>query len=130
MSIRRTAAVVLPLVLATSALSAAPALAKGGDAVKASGSCSGAATWKLKAAPDNARIQVEFEVDVNRVGQVWTWSLRDNGVLVTSGRATTVAPSGSFSVNRLIANKAGTDTIRFRSTSVATGQVCTGAVTL
>jgi hypothetical protein len=75
------------------------------------GACTAASTWKLKASPDNGRIEVEFEVDSNIVGQKWSVTLKDNGSKVWSGTATTKAPSGSFEVNKLISNKAGADKI-------------------
>jgi hypothetical protein len=134
MSVRHIA-VTVPLVLALSvplsatAASAASGQSKGGG-VSATGSCSSAGTWKLKAKHDNARIEVEAEVDTNKVGQTWSWTLTDNAVKVASGTARTVAPSGSFTVNRLIANRAGTDRISLRASNAATGQVCSGTVSL
>ena len=127
--LRACALVVLPLAVATTALSAGPALAKDGE-VRRSGSCSAASDWKLKAAHDDGRLEVEFEVDSNVVGQSWTWRLVDNGVRVASGTATTTAPSGSFEVNRRIADRAGTDAVRFRATNSRSGEVCTGLVRL
>ncbi|MBT9256559.1 hypothetical protein KMZ32_14110 [Phycicoccus sp. MAQZ13P-2] len=105
---------------------AAPATFAKSPESKASGTCSQGATWKLKAKADNGRVQVELEVDSNRNGQSWAWTLRDNGTKVGSGTAVTVAPSGSFTVARRIANRAGTDTI----TAVAThaGQTCSARV--
>jgi hypothetical protein len=41
---------------------AGPAVAKDGDVV-ARGNCSGAATWKMKAGPEDGRIEVESEID-------------------------------------------------------------------
>ena len=135
MSVRHivvTASLILALgvPLSATAASAAPAPSQGGGAVSATGSCSSAGTWKLKAKHDKALIQVEAEVDTNQVGQVWSWTLRDNTVKVASGTARTVATSGSFTVHRLIANRAGTDRISLRATNAATGQVCTGTVSL
>jgi hypothetical protein len=139
MSVRQIAVAVpvaLLLGIPASALTASAASASsgsgkgGGGDVRASGSCSSGGTWKLKAKHDNARIEVEAEVDTNRVGQTWSWRITDNGVGVASGTARTVAPSGSFSVERLIANRAGTDRIALRATNAATGQVCSGTVSL
>ena len=116
----------LAAVAVTGALvaTAAPAaLAKSGD-VRTSGTCSAGATWKLKAKADDGRLEVELEVDSNRVGQSWSWRIKDNGVLVRSGTATTVAPSGSFEVERRIANRAGTDTITAYARHAASGQTC------
>ena len=102
----------------------------GGAAVRAGGSCSSGATWTLKAKHDDGAIQVEGEVDSNRVGQPWAWSISDNGTVVRSGSATTTAPSGSFSVSRRIANLARTDHVVFRAARPATGQTCQGAVSV
>ncbi|MBM6399994.1 hypothetical protein [Phycicoccus sonneratiae] len=125
-SLRRVAAVGI-LTTALAAGSVPAALAKGAES-KAAGTCSQGAAWKLKAKADNGRLQVELEVDSNRNGQVWTWALKDNGVAVGSGSATTVAPSGSFSVERRIANRAGTDTITATARHAATGQTCSARV--
>ncbi len=100
----------------------------GGSGVIREGSCSGSADWKLKAKHDDGRIEVEWEVDSNRVGQVWSVRMRDNGTLFFSGQRTTQAPSGSCEVHRVTANRAGTDTITVRSVHGA--QVCRGSVTL
>jgi hypothetical protein len=105
---------------------AAPASASGGDAVIARGTCTSGGAWKLKAKHDDGRIEVELEVDTNRVGQVWSVGLTDNGVTVFSGSRTTAAPSGSFTVRRLIANRAGADVIRARA--VRGTNVCAGSV--
>ena len=111
-------------VVATSA----PAVARGGDGVVRSGSCSSGARWKVKVGPDNGRLEVEGEVDSNRAGQSWRWSMRHNGILVTSGSATTAGRSGSFEVRRLMTNRAGTDTVTFYARRPATGQSCSGVV--
>ncbi len=100
------------------------AAAKGGDAVRVTGSCTGHSTSKLKAKHDNGRIEVEFEVDQNRNGKVWRVKLWDDGVRVFAGYRTTVAPSGSFSLSRRIANRAGTDTIVAKATNLKSGEVC------
>ncbi len=130
MSLRHAAlSVPLLLVLAIPATAGA-ASASGGGGVIASGTCSIASTWKLKAKLDNGRVDVEADVDSNRVGQKWAWALLDNGVKFASGTATTVAPSGSFSVNRLTANRAGTDKIVFKASTASTGETCRGVVSL
>jgi hypothetical protein len=117
-------------VLGSTAATAASAFASGGDDVRKSGACSATGTWKLKAKNDDGALEVEAEVDVNRVGQHWTWRIVDNGTRVANGRAVTVAPSGSFSVNRHIANQAGTDTITFRATNGAGTNTCTGSLSI
>ncbi|HVC72943.1 MAG TPA: hypothetical protein VNC85_04155, partial [Mycobacteriales bacterium] len=92
--------------------------------------CSGSADWKLKAKHDNGRIETEWEVDSNRSGQTWRVRIRDNGVLVVATRATTSGASGSFSVERLIANRAGTDNLVARARNLSSGQTCVGRLSL
>jgi hypothetical protein len=103
----------------------------GGDsrAKRVAGSCTGRATAKIKAKHDDGRIETEFEVDQNRNGVTWRVTIRRNGARVVSTRATTKAPSGSFSVERRIGNPAGTDRITARAVSPS-GQVCTAAVSI
>jgi hypothetical protein len=105
------------------------ASAKDGD-VKVSGRCSNGSNWKLKAGARDGGIETEFEVDSNRNGQVWSVRMTDNGVQVFAGKKTTVAPSGSFSVERHIANRAGTDKIVGTATNAKTGETCTGTVSI
>ena len=121
--------VVLATALVAPALSQAPAIAKGGSpAVQARGACAGGGVWKLKAKHDNGRIQVEYEVDTNRVGQLWRVGLTDNTHRIFLGNKRTTAPSGSFTVRVLTANRAGTDVIRAHATLGS--RVCGGTVRL
>jgi hypothetical protein len=99
-----------------------------GDAVTHRGQCSGTAAWQLTAKHDDGRIEVEWQVDANRAGQTWTVGMRDNGALFFYGQRTTLAPSGSFSITKLTADRAGSDVIRVRS--VLNTQVCIGTVTV
>ena len=105
----------------------APAMAKSSDVIR-TGNCSGAADWKLKVGREDAGLEVEFEVDQNRNGQVWRVRITDNGVLRYSGLRTTKAPSGSFSVNRTIRNMAGSNTIVARARNLKTGQLCVAKI--
>jgi hypothetical protein len=122
----------IAVALAATALIPTAALAKhGGDNRKqVSGSCTGNATSKLKAKPDDGQIEVQFEVDSNVVGQTWQFRLKDNGVVFASGTRVTQAPSGSFEVRRLTADQAGTDTIVGQARNPSTGETCRGTVTL
>ena len=104
-----------------------PAFAKDGD-VRTSGACQGVADWKLKASPEDGRIEVEAEVDSNRVGQKWNWTLFHNGSVASSGTGTTAGRSGSFEVRRVLGNRAGTDTFRFFARRPGTQQICDGTV--
>jgi hypothetical protein len=108
------------LILATAVpVVALPALAEakgGGARVTASKSCAGGGVAKLKAKADNGRIEVEFEVDVNRNNQRWNVVLKRNGATVYSKVRRTAAPSGSFTARALIGNAAGRDRISARAT--------------
>jgi hypothetical protein len=105
------------------------ASAKDGD-VRANGTCTGASSAKIKLSPENGRIEVEFEVDQNRNGRVWNVRLFGNGVRMFAGQATTRAPSGSFELRRVIANRSGPDRVSGRATNPATGEVCRAAATI
>jgi hypothetical protein len=102
----------------------APSASAKGLEVRKSGDCSQASTWQLKAKADNGRIETEFEVDSNVVGQTWSVRLLDNGTKVAAGKPTTVAPSGSFTFRRIIANMPGSDTITAIATQAGTGETC------
>lgn len=116
--------------VATLAVSAAaPALASSGDGrVERTGSCSGSTDWKLKAKPDNGRLEVEGEVDSNKNGQTWKWKILHDGDVSYRGKATTRGPSGSFSIERRVVNSPGTDRIGFRAHNPNTGETCTGSL--
>ena len=122
------------LVPATVALTAilvatgSPAMAKDKDGrVTASGSCT-SATWKLKASPEDGRLEVEGEIDSNRNGQTWSWRILHNGSSSAHGTRTTKAPSGSFEVRQVLVNLRGTDTVTFRAYNARTRELCSGSV--
>lgn len=106
---------------------AGPALAKDGD-VRTSGVCQGGAHWKLKAGAEDGGIEVEGEIDNNRNGQTWKWTLTHDGKASGSGTRKTVAPSGSFEVRRVTGNWGGTDVFVFRAQRPGTQQICRGTI--
>jgi hypothetical protein len=117
--------------LAALATGTTVAFAGGGDRdddreVERTGSCTGGARWELKADEDDGGIEVEGEVDSNRAGQAWAWTLRQNGAVVARGTDTTGGRSGSFDVERHVSDKAGTDRFVFKASY--RGQVCRGSV--
>ena len=116
------------LVAGTMAIVAVPDLADDGDVIRR-GSCSGASDWKLKLSPEDGRIEVEFEVDQNRVGRTWAVRIFQNGNRIFAGQRVTQAPSGSFEVDLLARNTAGSDTFRARATDLASGETCVGRAT-
>jgi hypothetical protein len=101
-----------------------------GDDIVRTGNCSGRADWKLKGKARDGGLEVEFEVDSNRVGQRWNFTLRQDGVVRAQGVRTTTAPSGSFSVERRVPNTAGPDRFVATATHRASGQTCRGTLTL
>jgi hypothetical protein len=113
----------LTLTLFAAALLAVPAaFAKQGHGRTVRGTCTQQSTSKLKLAPDDRRVEVEFEVDQNRNGVPWKVTLRRNGHAVASFRAVTHAPSGSFEIRRMIA---GSGRISARATR--SGETCTAS---
>lgn len=117
-------------VAATAALLPAVAPGKGSPGVIRSGKCSGNATWKLKGKNDDAMLEVELEVDQNRVGRRWNVTIKRGSAVVFRGSRVTRAPSGSFTVARRVANPAGTDRITATARSVVGGQVCRAALSV
>jgi hypothetical protein len=130
MAVRTTLAALVLSAFTLSFSVSAPASASGGDDVRTHGGCSARASWKLKAKHDDGRIQLEGEVDSNRSGQVWAWKFKHNGSVSARGSATTGGTSGSFSVQRRMANLAGTDHFVFRAERRATGEICRGTISL
>ena len=123
---------ILTALAATAALvatTAGPASAKDGD-VRVPGKCTAGAKSNLKIGARDGRLEVEFEVDENVNGRVWDVTLSDNGATVAKGAARTVAPSGSFEFRRVVANRAGKDTIRAIARSRTTGQTCSAAASV
>jgi len=128
MRIRRNVMVVG--MAAVMALAIAPAAIAGSREVVRSGSCSAASDWELKVGPDDGRIELEFEVDSNVVGQRWNVAIRQDGNRIFRGSRVTQGPSGSFDVERHPANTAGADRFVARATNRVTGEVCVGRATL
>ena len=110
---------VLFLIPATSALA-------GQNDVIRRGSCSGQSDWKLKLSPEGGRIQVEFEVDQNVVGDRWRVTIRHDGDLAFRDTRTTHGASGSFEARIVEPNNAGSDAFRARARNLSTGEVCVG----
>jgi hypothetical protein len=122
--VRKLMGIGLATALALSVAGAAPALAKDGDVIRR-GSCSGSTDWKLKLSPEDGRIEVEYEVDSNKVGQRWRVKIVKNGNVIFRGARTTKGQSGSFEVRVVTSNPPGKDAFRARATHA--GEVCRGA---
>ena len=102
---------VLPTALA--AVPAAPA--KDGD-VRRAGRCTGASTAKIKLSEENGRIEIEFEVDQNRVGVRWNMVLRGNGTVIRRASRVTRAERGPSSCGHWTANRTGAERITATAT--------------
>ena len=119
-----TVSLTAPLVAAAS-----PAFASGGGGgVKASGACTNGGHFELKAKHDDGKIEMEYQVDSNRKGQVWAVRITDNGAVVVSRHATTGGPSDSFTIRKDVANRPGTDKIHAHATFK--NHTCGGTVKL
>jgi len=111
------------LVTGVVALALVPAgLAKEGDKL-VRGTCTGASSAKMKLSREDGRIEVELEVDQDRVGRTWGVVLRHNGVVVRRLTRVTRAPSGSFEARIVVRNRAGVD--RLAATATRRGETCT-----
>jgi hypothetical protein len=96
----------------------------GGDEIRKSGTCSMGSIWTLNAKADNGQIEVEFEVDQNVVGQTWKVVMKDNGTVFFKGKKVTKAPSGSFTVRKLITDQPGTDNLTAKARNLSTDELC------
>lgn len=115
------------VLLATSVpLMVSPAHAEDVEMIR-TGGCSNGASWKIKAKPDDGRLEIEAEIDSSRPGETWRWVLKHNGTFSAGGFSRTNARSGSFEVNRKTVDVAGVDKFRFRATR--NGAVCVATVT-
>jgi hypothetical protein len=115
--------------VAVAAVAVPGAMAKDGGDLRVAGKCTSAATAKLKLGAEDRGIEVEFEVDQNRNGVPWRVTLRRNGSVVVSTTIRTHAPSGSFSLNRVVSGSAGKDRIVAVAKSPS-GATCTAAASL
>jgi hypothetical protein len=126
---RRLAAYVAALALGVLTVLATPSsgVARSDDEVRKQGSCSGSASWKMRAGwDDDHRIELRGEVYDTRSGQAWAWKIKHNGSVSASGRA--VARSGGFEVRRSLVDLAGVDRCTFRAVRLSTGEVCRGTI--
>jgi hypothetical protein len=106
---------------------------RGGDGtrqeVRVKGTCGNGATSKLKLKNDDGGIEAEFEVDRNRSGEKWSVTFARDGQVVVRTKAKTRGRSGSFSVERLLDDLSGADTITARGVGPS-GLTCVATATL
>jgi hypothetical protein len=121
---------VLAFALAATAASAALAGSGGGggERIVKRGTCSRGSDWVLKVMQDDAALEVELEVDQNRVGRRWRVALLRNGTSFFRGVRVTRAPSGSFTVERR--TRAGaTNRVIATARSLSSGETCRAVAT-
>jgi osmotically-inducible protein OsmY len=107
------------------------ALASGGDdEIRNAGTCTDSSSSKIKVKPDDGRIEVEFEVDQNQTGDTWKVKIKDNGSTAFNGKATTRGASGSFEIERKIADQAGSDAIKATAKNKSGGERCSASATI
>lgn len=135
----RTPLLVLALTVLTAAPSAAQARVGGGGGggggagdrpqVRVAGVCGHGARSTLRLRAGDGAIQAEFEVDQNRSGRLWRIVFVHERRVEWRGHARTAAPSGSFSVERRLADFAGSDQIMARAVGPG-GITCQATTTL
>ena len=117
--------------LFASLAAATPAQAGGGDFTEEAGACSMVSAWDMKAKPvAGGRIEMEYSVDSNRLGQAWAIRVSNNRTLLFKVNRTTNGISRSFSVDKMLKDRAGTDRFVARTTNTRTGEVCRAHVAL
>ena len=122
-----TVTVAFAAVLVAFASTAAAKDGRGGNGIVKSGQCSAASHWTLKAKADDGRLETEFEVDQNRVGQRWRVTISRNGSNAFRTIRTTQSPSGSFEVRRLLAGGAGSRIVA-NAKSLSSGETCRATI--
>lgn len=132
---RRTLTTMTGTALAAAALvgvAAPAAMARGGDDpdVERTAQCTMGSDVKLKLSPEDGRVEVEIEVDENRVGSRWSVTARRNGTRVISRSAVTRGPSGSFEVRKVVAPGSPRTRVAAVARRAATGEVCRVTATL
>jgi hypothetical protein len=127
-STTKTIAAAFAVAAALGATTVQAASAKSGDGVRVAGVCSDTSTSKLKVKRDDGRLKFEFEVDQNRNAVPWAVEISKDGRVVFQGTRLTVAPSGSFSVERRIAGKTGLKTGLIKAVATRNGETCSATV--
>ena len=92
------------------------------------GDCSGAATWKLRASPEDGRIDVDASVDSAGPGEEWKWRLLHNDSVTARNDATTKGPDGIFEIGRTVVDLKGGDELKFVARNVDTDEKCSGTL--
>lgn len=105
-----------------SCLSGTQVLGKDGDVIKRK-AFPGGGVAKLKVGPENARIEVEYELDDVRPRRLYRLVLRKNGRVILNQRKRSSAV-GKVRFRRLTSNAPGRDVIASRSNQIGRGGSC------
>ena len=128
--IRRGTATSVGLALVASLGVAAPALAKdGADEGRAQGACSRSADWELRAKASGGRLEIRLDVDADRRGQKWVYTIRADGSVVASGTRTSRS-GGSLRVEVRVPQGSDVDRITATARNTSSREYCRAAVTL
>jgi len=100
----------------------APALANNGTPVK--GTCSGTSHVKLYTSEHKKGINVQAQIKTGVKGELWDWSISDNGTTVAADQSAT-DDNDKLVVKASIPNLDGSDTVDFTATNTVTGETCT-----
>lgn len=92
--------------------------------------CTMGSTVKLDLSPEDGRVEVELEVDENRVGSRWSVVATRNRTRFLRRTAVTRGPSGSFEVRRVVAPGRPGTRVTAVARRAATGEVCRIGATL
>lgn len=96
--------------------------AKDGDVIRRV-NCPDGSNAKLKASPENGRIEVEFEIDDAVPGQRWKIVLKNGGRSILK-RTKTVNGVEEINVRALTSDRNGRDKIKAKAVNLATGSTC------
>ena len=106
-----------------------PAQAKGGSTASTHGDCSATSSYKVGASGHKDEIVVKAKVKTDTGGELWTYTIADNGSDVAAGDATT-SKNGKLTLRQSIPNLDGADTIDLTATDSVTGETCMAEVVL
>jgi len=73
-------------------------------------------------------MEIELQIDSNVIGQTWNVRVTDNEELVAEDTKVTLAPSGSFTVRALTADRVGVDHIAGLARNPGTDETCIAQV--
>lgn len=110
------------LVITAAVATFSPAFAKTGDIIKRA-NCPGSAKSKLKASPENGRIEVEYEIDDAVAGERWQIILKKGNRRIFKG-VRTVNKAREIHLRKVIRNEPGTERISAKARNLDTGGRC------